>query len=123
MFALGRSSGKLNVLHLPVRGGVYTTAADLRLRWTTFFAGRIVPPEWVADMVRPRSDDPEREKRYGLGFCLHESTDTVILEGMDTGVSFRSLHDSHADLTHTVISNDADGAWPLTYFLAERREA
>jgi CubicO group peptidase (beta-lactamase class C family) len=115
---------RTNVLHLPVRGtgdgGIYTTVADIRSLWTALFAGRIVSSDWVAEMVRPRSDAPEHEKRYGLGFWLHASTDTVILEGMDTGVSFRSLHDPEADLTHTVISNTADGAWPLTHLLAER---
>jgi len=115
---------RTNVFHLPVRGtgdgGIYTTAADMRSFWTAFFAGRIVPPAWVAEMVRPRSDAAEHEKRYGLGFWLHESTDAVILEGMDTGVSFRSVHDPHADLTHTVISNTTDGAWPVTALLTER---
>ena len=113
-----------NVFHLPVRGtgdgGAYTTAADVRRLWSSFFAGRIVPPEWVDEMVRPRSDTTEEGRRYGLGFWLHPSTDTVILVGGDTGVSLSSLHDPHADLTHTVISNDAGGAWPLTNFLAER---
>ena len=50
-------------------------------------------------MTRPRSDEPAGEKRYGLGFWLHATTDTVILEGYDAGVSFRSLHDPHADVT------------------------
>ena len=113
-----------NVLHLPVRGtgdgGIYTTVADVRSLWTAFVAGRIVSPEWVAEMVRPRSDSPEDGRRYGLGFWLHESNDTVILVGMDTGVSFSSTHDPAADVTGTVISNTADGAWPLARFLRER---
>ena len=115
---------RTNVFHLPVRGvgdgGIYTTAADVRLLWTAFFAGRIVSGEWVAEMVRPRSDAPENKARYGLGFWLRESTDTVMLEGCDAGVSFHSVHDPRSDLTHTVISNTADGAWPLTRFLAEQ---
>jgi CubicO group peptidase (beta-lactamase class C family) len=115
---------RTNVFHLPVRGvgdgGIYTTAADVRLLWTAFFAGRIVSPEWVAEMVRPRSDAPDNQARYGLGFWLRESTDTVMLEGFDAGVSFDSVHDPRSDLTHTVISNTADGAWPLTRFLAEQ---
>ena len=113
-----------NVLHLPVRGsgdgGIYTTVADVRSLWTAFFEGRIVSPEWVAEMVRPRSDVPENEQRYGLGFWLGESDDTVRLEGMDAGVSFRSVHDPGGDVTHTVISNTADGAWPLTRLLVQR---
>jgi CubicO group peptidase (beta-lactamase class C family) len=113
-----------NVLHLPVRGsgdgGIYTTVADVRRLWTAFFQGRIVSPEWVEEMVRPRSDAPELERRYGLGFWLPASNDTVFIEGMDAGVSFRSHHDPGADLTHTVISNTTYGAWPLARFLVER---
>jgi hypothetical protein len=52
--------------------------------------------------------------RYGLGFWLHRSNDVVILEGSDAGVSFRSVHDPARAITHTVISNTADGAWPMS---------
>ena len=61
--------------------------------WHALFAGRIVPERWVAEMVRPRSDVPDEEKRYGLGFWLHAARDVVMLEGYDAGVSFRSMHD------------------------------
>ncbi|MBD0328624.1 MAG: beta-lactamase family protein [Thermoleophilia bacterium] len=44
----------------------------------------------VEEMVRPRSQAGSR--RYGLGFWLDASGDVVMLEGMDAGVSFRSLH-------------------------------
>ncbi len=115
---------RTNVFHLPVRGsgdgGIYSTVADFRSLWTAFFAGRIVPLSWVEQMVRPRSEEPSGSTRYGLGLWLHASTDTVMLEGMDAGVSFRSVHDPRSDVTHTVISNTTDGAWPLTRFLAER---
>jgi CubicO group peptidase (beta-lactamase class C family) len=112
-----------NVFHLPVRGtgdgGAYTTVADVRALWTALFAGSIVSAEWVQAMVRPRSDEPASGRRYGLGCWLHASTDVVMLEGLDAGVSFRSVHDPVSDLTHTVISNTTDGAWPVTRFLAE----
>jgi CubicO group peptidase (beta-lactamase class C family) len=114
---------RTNVLHLPVRGsgdgGIYTTAADVRRLWTSFFAGRIVSQEWVETMVRPRSDVPPA-RRHGLGFWLHATTDTVILDGYDAGVSFRSLHEPHSDLTTTVISNWSDGAWDVARALAEK---
>jgi CubicO group peptidase (beta-lactamase class C family) len=112
---------RTNVFHLPVRGtgdgGIYTTAADVSSFWTAVFAGRIVSKDWVAEMVRPRSDVPEGSRRYGLGFWLHGSSATVMLVGSDTGVSFKSVHDPGQQLTHTVISNTADGAWPITRFL------
>jgi CubicO group peptidase (beta-lactamase class C family) len=107
-----------NVFHLPVcgsgDGGIYSTAGDLHALWAALFTGRILPEERVAEMLRPRSEVPEDSKRYGLGFWLHESEDAVILEGYDAGVSFRSLHHPGRRLTHTVISNTSDGAWPVT---------
>jgi CubicO group peptidase (beta-lactamase class C family) len=116
-------TSRTNVFHLPVvgsgDGGVYTTVADVRALWSALFAGTIVPLERVAEMVRPRAGDPADERRYGLGFWLHPSTGTVRLEGMDAGVSFRSVHDPRTDLTWTVVSNTSDGAWPVARALAE----
>ena len=60
--------------------------------------------------------------RSGRPFWLDASGDHVALEGMDAGVSFRSVHDPRSDLTHTVISNTTDGAWPLARLLRERFE-
>ena len=116
---------RTNVFHLPVRGsgdgGIYSTVADLRSLWKAFFAGAIVSPSWVEEMVRPRSDAEKR--RYGLGFWLDASTDVVNLEGMDAGVSFYSAHDPRRDSTFTVVSNTSDGAWPLARYLAEHPPA
>jgi CubicO group peptidase (beta-lactamase class C family) len=115
-----------NVFHLPVRGngdgGIYSTAADVRRFWLAFFDGKIVPREWVAEMVRPRSIISEKE-RYGLGFWLAGSGHAVRLEGYDAGVSFRSWHHPKSRLTHTVISNTSDGAWPMTGALYDRLSA
>jgi CubicO group peptidase (beta-lactamase class C family) len=108
---------RTNVFHLPVRGsgdgGIYSTVADIASFWNAFFAGRIVSTDRVADLVRPRSE------RYGLGFWL-PSNGAVALEGSDAGVSFRSVHDPARRITHTVISNRSDGAWPIGRLLAER---
>ena len=112
-----------NVFHLPVRGsgdgGVYSTAADISAFWSAFHAGRIVPAEWVSELLRARSDVPEESKRYGLGFWLHESRAIAMLEGCDTGVSFSSAHDPVQGITRTVLSNTADGAWPIAEALDE----
>ena len=86
-------------------GGAYSTAADLSEFWNALFAGRIVGPDTVAEMVRPRSDWPEESERYGLGFHLHETSDVVWLEGYDAGVSFRSTYDPLSATTSTVIAN------------------
>jgi len=78
--------------------------------------------EKTLELVRPRSDVPGTSKRYGLGFWLDESTDVVILEGSDAGVSFRSVHEPGRRVTKTVISNTSTGAWPIARLLAERNE-
>ncbi len=115
---------RTNVFHLPVRGtgdgGVYTTVADVSSFWAALFAGSIVPADWVAEMVRPRSDVPDMSRRYGLGFWLHASSDAVMLVGGDTGVSFTSVHDPAEAITYTVISNTTDGAWPVVRLLLTR---
>jgi CubicO group peptidase (beta-lactamase class C family) len=115
---------RTNVFHLPVRGngdgGIYTTVADVSSFWSAFFAGRIVSPDRVAEMVRPRSEVPEESRRYGLGFWLHASSDAAMLVGCDAGVSFTSVHDPVGAITYTVISNSTDGAWPLVRLLLKR---
>jgi CubicO group peptidase (beta-lactamase class C family) len=118
---------RTNVFHLPVRGsgdgGIYSTVADISSFWSAFFAGRIVSTDWAAELVRPRSDVPRQSMRYGLGFWLHESGNVVLLEGCDAGVSFRSGHDPRRGITHTVISNTSDGAWPIARLLDARLTA
>ena len=115
---------RTNVFHLPVLGngdgGIYSTAADLSAFWDSLFAGRIVSPERVAEMVRPHSDWPSEQRRYGLGFHLHATSDAVWLEGYDAGVSFASLHQPSSAITYTVISNWSQGAWPIIKLLDDR---
>ena len=121
------ADGRTNVFHLPVRGsgdgGIYSTVADISSFWDAFFAGRIVSADRVAEMVRARSDVPKGSRRYGLGFWLHESSDIVMLEGSDAGVSFWSGHDPGRRIIHTVISNTSDGAWPVARLLVETLSA
>jgi CubicO group peptidase (beta-lactamase class C family) len=117
------SDGRTNVLHLPVRGsgdgGAYSTVADLRALWTALFDGRILARDRVEDVIRPRNDVPAENMRYGLGFWLHPTGAEVSLVGFDAGVSFRSAHDPLSGRTATVVSNTADGAWPVVRRLAE----
>jgi CubicO group peptidase (beta-lactamase class C family) len=114
---------RTNVLHLPVRGsgdgGAYSTLADIRRFWEVLFAGSIVPRSVVDEMVAPRSIVPSESKRYGLGFWLRPDRGTVMLEGYDAGVSFRSAYDPASELLYTVISNTSDGAWPVVKVLDE----
>ncbi len=120
---LGPEGLRTNVLHLPVRGsgdgGIYSTVADVHAFWPALLDGRILPPETVEDMLRPRSEVPEEGRRYGLGFWVHGTRDAVMLEGHDAGVSFRSVHDRPTCSTVTVVSNTSEGAWPLVRYLGE----
>lgn len=108
---------RTNILHLPVLGngdgGAYTTTADMHRFWYGLFEGKIVPMARVEEMVSPRSHDPAEKMRYGLGFWLDETTDTVLLAGYDAGVSFSTAHDPGGAFTYTVLSNTNDGAWPM----------
>jgi CubicO group peptidase (beta-lactamase class C family) len=120
---LSNSGLRTNIFHLPVRGsgdgGIYSTVADISSLWSAFFADRIVPDRWVKEMVRPHSDVPREQRRYGLGFWLHETGDAVMLTGYDAGVSFRSTHDPNSGLTYTIISNTSEGAWSVIQLLDE----
>ncbi len=115
---------RTNVFHLPVLGngdgGIYSTAADLSAFWDSFFAGRIVSPDRIAEMVRPHSDWPAASERYGLGFHLQATGDAVWLEGYDAGVSFASLHEPSSSITYTAMSNWSEGAWPIIKLLNDR---
>jgi CubicO group peptidase (beta-lactamase class C family) len=114
-------SDRANVFHLPARGsgdgGIFSTVADIAALWRSFFAGRIVSDAWVAEMVRPRSETADGPAWYGLGFWLRPPSPVVFLEGCDAGVSFRSVLHPVAGITHTVVSNSTDGAWPVTRLL------
>ena len=109
---------RTNVFHLPVRGsgdgGVYTTTTDVHALWEACTTGRIVRPETVDEMFRPRSEIPEDSMRYGLGFWIDARTDRVSIHGFDAGVGFVSVHDRQRHITHTVISNKSRGAWPVS---------
>lgn len=112
---------RVNTLHLPVRGcgdgGLYSTVADIRSLWTALFAGAIVDDDWRVRMTAPLSVD--EALRQGLGFWRPlDHRPWVRVHGGDAGVSFVSVHDPGRDLTHTVISNWTDGAWPVSRALS-----
>lgn len=118
------ADGRTNVHHLPVRGagdgGAYSTVRDLEALWEALVAGRILPLPVVDRLTEPRSTSPSGRSRYGLGFWLRPDRDTVMLEGMDAGVSCRTAYDRPSGLRYTVISNTSAGAWPLVEHLDER---
>ena len=120
---LDEEGNRTNVLHLPVRGngdgGMYFTADDLHRFWNALLDGRIVSPDSVAAMTRPRFDVLSEHKRYGMGFWLGRRNSSLILEGYDAGASFRSTHIPETRTTVTVLGNSSEGAWPVIYALAD----
>jgi CubicO group peptidase (beta-lactamase class C family) len=117
---VGRRS---NILHVPVRGagdgGLYSTAADITAFWTAMFQGCIVSTDGVAEMTHAYSQTPGDSADYGMGFWLHPTRPTVELHGYDAGISFWTVHDPTDGSTATVMSNTAEGAWPIAERLDE----
>ena len=111
---LEKSGNHTNVLHLPVRGngdgGAYTTVGDLHRFWRALLAGRILRPELVDELTRPRSDVPDEGMRYAAGLWLHATGPELIMAGYDAGVAARSVHDPRSSTTATVLSNSSRGA-------------
>ena len=120
---LGKDGLRTNVLHLPVRGsgdgGIYSTLADIHALWTALSDGRIVTPAMVTSLTTVRSTNCTPTRGYGLGFWLVHDTGAVMLQGCDPGVSCCTVHVPARKVTHTVLSNTADGAWPITARLDE----
>ena len=112
---------RTNVLHMPVRGngdgGIYSTADDLHAFWRALTAGRIVSPETVAEMTRPRFEVPDEGMRSGMGMFLGATGPQLIMEGYDAGVSMRSIHDPATRTTATVLANSSEGAWGVAHEL------
>ena len=104
--------GRTNVLALPVvgsgDGGAYTTVADVRRFWAA-----LPHLPGAAAMCGPSTVDTGHPFAYGMGLWLTADASTLVLEGADQGVSFRSVHVPRTSWTATVVSNTSSGAWPV----------
>ena len=111
-----------NVFHLPVRGtgdgGIYTTVGDVSSFWRRFSQGRSCPRSGCERWCAAQRGLRRPALRARLLASRHDRRRE--LEGCDAGVSFRSVRDPGCQVTYTVISNTADGAWPICRFLDER---
>lgn len=120
---LGEDGLRTNALHLPVRGtgdgGIYSTLADVHALWTAILDGRIVTPAMVAALTTAHSTNCTPTRDYGLGFWLVRDTGALMLQGYDPGVSCCTVHVPARHVTHTVLSNTTDGAWPISLRLDE----
>jgi CubicO group peptidase (beta-lactamase class C family) len=114
---------RTNIFHLPVRGngdgGIYTTVGDLSRLWGAFYAGDIVPDDWVIEMTRSHAEAPEEGARYGFGFWLDDDGPGVKIIGGDTGASCYSRHDPTTGSIRTVLSNTVGGAWPIARHISQ----
>lgn len=113
-----RASGlRTNALHLPVRGsgdgGAVTTAGDLAAFWTALTSHRIVSAGTLGALLEPLSRVEEEQMRYARGFWRGMTSQLLILEGYDAGVSGRTWHDPATGLTATVLANHSEAAWPV----------
>ena len=108
--------GRTNVFHRPIigtgDGGAYATAPDMVRFWNALFAGDIVEPSLADTMITPHQQHAAG-RQYGLGFWISPDGSTVLLEGMDAGVSMRSGVHVATGLTFCVIANNSSDAWPL----------
>ncbi len=114
---------RTNVFHLPVRGngdgGIYTTAADVHALWDALFAGRIVLPDTVAEMVRPRSDVPEHSMRTGSASgSTSRPTRCRSTASMPASVSSPSAIATD-DSPTPCCRNKTRGAWPVSQRLGQ----
>lgn len=114
---LEETGDRTNALHLPVRGngdgGAVGTVADLAAFWSALFAGRIVTLPTLQTLTEPVSHVEGDHMRYARGFWRGWSSQTVLLEGYDAGVSGRTWHDPESGVTGSVLANTSNGAWPV----------
>lgn len=109
-----------NVFHLPILatgdGGLHTTAADVHRFFVALHDGRLLPDAARDQMLTVQTPVPDYPGGYGFGMWLRENADGVVqptMQGEDAGVSFVARHDPVTGLTRVILSNTADGAWPM----------
>lgn len=108
-----------NVFHLPILatgdGGLHTTAADVHRFFTALDEGRLLPDAVRDEMLTVQTAVPDYPGGYGFGIWLREADGAVhpTMQGEDAGVSFVARHDRARGVTRVILSNTADGAWPM----------
>ena len=101
-------------------GGAATAVSTRRPPMSTHsgrpvLGGRVVAAATVDEMVRPHTDvTGEEAVQYGFGFFIDARTGRLSMHGFDAGVGFVSVHDRARGITHTVMSNQSRGAWPVS---------
>ena len=68
---------------------------------------------FVSEILREKVYVQKEKLSYGLGFWLDEKHKEVILEGYDSGVSFRTSVGRDGRSWYAILSNTSSGAWPI----------
>lgn len=117
------TGNETNIYNLPIKGagdgGAYSTLGDLYRLWDSLLSYEIVSEEIVTQYLSPYVKDSE-SSYYGHGLWVSMVNGDIIDYGMvgcDAGVSFRSAVSEDKSVVYTVISNTANGAWPIIHEL------
>ena len=100
-----------NHFRLPVigaaDGGIYTTAADMRLFWHGLLNGKLLSKNTLSQMLTPRTRFEDIDGHLGLGIFINQRNNQPIYwhDGGDAGVSFHTAHFPSTGYTMTVSSN------------------
>ena len=104
-----------NIFNLPVigsgDGGAYSTARDMKKFWDALLQGKIISLPIVHELLEEKVYVENEKLSYGLGYWLEETRKEVILEGCDSGVSFRSAVARGGECWYAILSNTSSGVW------------
>jgi CubicO group peptidase (beta-lactamase class C family) len=92
-------------------GGAVSSAGDLITFLDAFIEGRLVGEPWRAEMLRPRTRNPDEEVRYGLAFQIHGEGRRVRIghSGGDPGVGANLSWFPEAGLRVALLTNTPPG--------------
>jgi CubicO group peptidase (beta-lactamase class C family) len=100
-----------NYYRLPIigaaDGGVYTTAADMRLFWDGLFEGKLLSKNMLDKFLTPHTRFDDIDGHIGLGIFVSERNGETIYwhDGGDAGVGFHTAYFPSAGYIMTVSSN------------------
>src|SRR5262249_15336640 len=113
---------RTNHFHLPIvgasDGGAFTTVQDIATLWKAFWGYEILSKELVEIYAQPyvKAETKSEPSYYGHGLWIGEDAcqnREEYITGCDAGVSFKSKVNRSKELQVTVLSNTAEGAWPV----------
>ncbi len=119
---------KSNMFNLPIigasDGGAYTTVGDMQKFWRALSSGKVLRDELLKVFLAPycQAESEGEHVYYGHGFWINHAPGQEarpFLVGSDPGVSFYSQFLRSQERIVTLISNTANGVWPLLKTIGE----